>query len=67
MKLHQFMPESPLLHVKFFWTGEEAKAIFYRRVPLPDQFPLLLINCGAPLVWEMPTVYGLAKLIGSHR
>lgn len=54
MKLREFKPQSSQPDVKFLWTGGEQAVDFNRRsrLMLPDPIPTLLINCGAPLIWE---------------
>ncbi len=53
LKLHEFKPQSLQPDVKYLFVGEGQEAEFNQRPPaLPDPFPMLLINCGAPLLWE---------------
>src|SRR5262249_45336958 len=54
MSLRYFIPQSSLNpHVRSFAILEEPQLVFNKRIILPDSHPALLINLGAPYVWEM--------------
>ena len=41
-----------LKDIKCFWILEEPQATYNRDIVLPDSYTELIINCGAPLVWQ---------------
>jgi hypothetical protein len=54
MSLRYFAPQSSLHpHVRSFAILEEPATVFNKRIILPDPHPVLLINFGAPFIWEM--------------
>jgi AraC-like DNA-binding protein len=54
MSLRYFAPQSsPHSHVRSFAILEEPQTVFNKRIILPDPHPALLINFGAPFIWEM--------------
>jgi AraC-like DNA-binding protein len=54
MSLRYFIPQSLLHpHVRSFAILEEPDFVFNKRIILPDSHPALLINLGAPFIWEM--------------
>ncbi|MBX3083467.1 MAG: helix-turn-helix transcriptional regulator [Anaerolineae bacterium] len=53
MSLRYFIPQPTLFpHVHSFATLQEPKTVFNKRIILADPHPALLINLGAPFVWE---------------
>jgi len=54
MGLRHFTP-NPSLHryVQSFSILEEHQAVFNKRIILPDSSPQLLINFGAPFIWDV--------------
>jgi AraC-like DNA-binding protein len=54
MSLRYYVPQSSLYpHVRSFAILEEPAAVFNKRIILPDSYPALMINLGAPLLWEL--------------
>ncbi|MEP7288796.1 MAG: AraC family transcriptional regulator [Chloroflexota bacterium] len=54
MSLRYFIPQSSLHpHVRSFAILEEPQTVFNKRIIFPDSHPALLINLGAPFMWEM--------------
>jgi hypothetical protein len=54
MSLQHFILEDQYHpHIRSFPILEEASEVFNNRILLPDPFPEVLVNFGAPLIWEM--------------
>src|SRR5262245_30642292 len=54
MSLQHFILEDQYHpHIRSFSILEEASEVFNNRILLPDPSPEVLINFGAPLIWEM--------------
>ena len=48
-------------YIRSFSILDEPQTVFNKRVILPDSYPVLFINCGAPFVLEQPD-YGQTEL-----
>lgn len=71
MSPYEIAPQTALQqHIKCFWTQEEERSVYNRDAILPDSYVELIVNIGAPLLWqsehgthELPRVFllGLQK------
>jgi AraC-like DNA-binding protein len=60
MSLRYFMPHLPLQSfIRSFSILEEPQTVFNKRLIVPDSFPALLVNLGAPFIWEMDNGMGV--------
>lgn len=52
MTLRYFTPQPLRSSIRSFSILQEPETVFNKRIIVPDSFPALLINLGAPFVWE---------------
>jgi AraC-like DNA-binding protein len=61
MSPYEIAPQSALQDsIKCFWTLEEPRELYNRDAILPDSYVELIVNIGAPLLWE--TEHGTHEL-----
>jgi len=54
MSLRVFTPSLPLQsYLRSFITIDEPYTVFNQRITMPDSYPVIFINFGAPFVWDM--------------